>query len=99
MINRKTKQIREANLILEKRYLNEQVTATPVTPSSASTSPVVTTTTTVKKMSETDLKSLRDCSGFNSGKLTGGLTSGSTEDNYVIFNLNGKPFCKKQETK
>jgi hypothetical protein len=103
MINRKTKQIREANLILEKRYLNEQVTSTPpsatTTPSSTSTSPVVTTTTTVKKMSETDLKSLRDCSGFNSGKLTGGLTSGSTEDNYVIFNLNGKPFCKKQETK
>jgi len=103
MINRKTKQIREANLILEKRYLNEQVTSTPpsatTTPSSTSTSPVVTTTTTVKKMSETDLKSLRDCSGFNSGKLTGGLTSGSTEDNYVIFNLNGKPFCKKQKTK
>jgi hypothetical protein len=103
MINRKTKQIREANLILEKRYLNEQVTSTPpsatTTPSSTSTSPVVTTTTTVKKMSETKLKSLRDCSGFNSGKLTGGLTSGSTEDNYVIFNLNGKPFCKKQETK
>ena len=98
MINRKTKQIRESNLILEKRYLNEQVTATPVTPPTPAT-PVVTTTTTVKKMSETDLKSLRDCSGFNSGKLTGGLTSGSTEDNYVIFNLNGKPFCKKQETK
>ena len=102
MINRKTKQIREANLILEKRYLKEQVTSTPpsasTTPSSASTSPVVTTTT-VKKMSETDLKSLRDCSGFNSGKLTGGLTSGSTEINYVIFNLNGKPFCKKEETK
>ena len=105
MINRKTKQIREANLILEKRYLKEHVAATPVTPlsasttpSSASTSPVVTTTT-VKKMSETDLKSLRDCSGFNSGKLTGGLTSGSTENNYVIFNLNGKPFCKKEETK
>jgi len=101
MINRKTKQIREANLILEKRYLNEQVTSTPpsATPPSATTSPVVTTTTTVTKMSETELKSLRDCSGFNSGKLTGGLTSGSTEDNYVIFNLNGKPFCKKQETK
>jgi hypothetical protein len=98
MINRKTKQIRESNLILEKRYLNEQVTATPVTPPTPAT-PVVTTTTTVKKMSETDLKSLRDCSGFNSGKLTGGLTSGSTEDNYVIFNLNGKPFCKKEETK
>jgi len=101
MINRKTKQIREANLILEKRYLNEQVTSTPpsatTTPSSTSTSPVVTTTTTVKKMSKTKLKSLRDCSGFNSGKF--GLTSGSTEDNYVIFNLNGKPFCKKQETK
>lgn len=102
MINRKTKQIREANLILEKRYLKEQVTATPpsasTTPSSASTSPVVTTTT-VKKMSEVDLKNLRDCSGFNSGQLTGGLTSGSTENNYVIFNLNGKPFCKKEETK
>jgi hypothetical protein len=38
MINRKTKQIREANLILEKRYLNEQDTATPP---SATTSPVV----------------------------------------------------------
>ena len=98
MINRKTKQIRESNLILEKRYLNEQVTATPVTPPTPAT-PVVTTTTTVKKMSETDLKSLRDCSGFNSGKLTGGLTSGSTEDNYVILNLIGKPFCKKEETK
>lgn len=98
MINRKTKQIRESNLILEKRYLNEQVTATPVTPPTPAAT-VVTTTTTVKKMSETDLKSLRDCSGFNSGKLTGGLTSGSTENNYVIFNLNGKPFCKKEETK
>ena len=98
MINRKTKQIREANLILEKRYLNEQVTAEPVTPPTPAAT-VVTTTTTVKKMSETDLKSLRDCSGFNSGKLTGGLTSGSTENNYVIFNLNGKPFCKKEETK
>ena len=95
MINRKTKQIRESNLILEKRYLNEQVTATPPTPAAT----VVTTTTTVKKMPKTDLKSLRDCSGFNSGKLTGGLTSGSTEDNYVIFNLNGKPFSKKEETK
>ena len=98
MINRKTKQIREANLILEKRYLNEQVTAAPVV-TTTTPAPVVTTTTTVKKMSETDLKSLRDCSGFNSGKLTGGLTSGSTENNYVIFNLNGKPFCKKEETK
>ena len=98
MINRKTKQIRESNLILEKRYLNEQVTAKPVTPPTP-VAPVVTTTTTVKKMTKTDLKSLRDCSGFNSGKLTGGLTSGSTEDNYVIFNLNGKPFCKKEETK
>ena len=98
MINRKTKQIRESNLILEKRYLNEQITATPVTPPTPAAT-VVTTTTTVKKMSETDLKSLRDCSGFNSGKLTGGLTSGSTENNYVIFNLNGKPFCKKEETK
>ena len=98
MINRKTKQIRESNLILEKRYLNEQVTAAPVTPPTP-VAPVVTTTTTVKKMPKTDLKSLRDCSGFNSGKLTGGLTSGSTEDNYVIFNLNGKPFCKKEETK
>jgi len=108
MINRKTKQIREANLILEKRYLNEQVTAKPVTPptpaapvvttttpSSASTSPVVTTTTTVKKMSKIDLERLRDCSGFNSGKLTGGLTSGSTENGRIVFNLNGKPFCKK----
>ena len=100
MINRKTKQIREANLILEKRYLKEQVTSTPVTPpsasttpSSASTSPVVTTTTTVK----VDLEKLRDCSGFNSDKF--GLTSGTTENNYVIFNLNGKPFCKKEETK
>jgi len=98
MINRKTKQIRESNLILEKRYLKEQVTATPVTPPTPA-APVVTTTTTVKKMSETDLKSLRDCSGFNSGKLTGGLTSGFTENNYTIFNLNDKPFCKKEETK
>jgi hypothetical protein len=77
MINRKTKQIREANLILEKRYLNEQVAATPP---SATTSPVVTTTTTVTKMSETDLKSLRDCSGFNSEGYTK-----TEEGNYYIF--------------
>ena len=100
MINRKTKQIREANLILEKRYLKEQVTDKPVTPPiPAAAAPVITTTTTVKKMSDTELKNLRDCSGFNSGQLTGGLTSGSTENNYVIFNLNGKPFCKKEKTK
>lgn len=77
MINRKTKQIREANLILEKRYLNEQVAATPP---SATTSPVVTTTTTVTKMSETKLKSLRDCSGFNSEGYTK-----TEEGNYYIF--------------
>jgi len=94
MVNRKTKQIRQSNLILEQRYLKEQVTSTPVTPpTSAATT---TTTTTVKKMSDLDLKNLKDCSGFNSGKIPGGLTSGSTEDNYVIFNLKDKPFCKKE---
>lgn len=94
MVNRKTKQIRQSNLILEQRYLKEQVTTTPVTsPTSASTT---TTTTTVKKMSDLDLKNLKDCSGFNSGKIPGGLTSGSTENNYVIFNLKDKPFCKKE---
>ena len=79
MINRKTKQIREANLILEKRYLNEQVAAAPVTPPTPA-APVVTTTTTIKKMSETDLKSLRDCSGFNSEGYTK-----TEEGNYYIF--------------
>jgi hypothetical protein len=79
MINRKTKQIREANLILEKRYLNEQVTATPVTPPTPAAT-VVTTTTTVKKMSETDLKSLRDCSNYK----TDGYTK-TEEGDYYIF--------------
>lgn len=77
MINRKTKQIREANLILEKRYLNEQVAATPP---SATTSPVVTTTTTVTKMSETELENLPVCSGFK----TEGYTK-TEEGNYYIF--------------
>ena len=94
MVNRKTKQIRQSNVILEQRYLKEQVTTTPITPpTSAATT---TTTTTVKKMSVSDLDKLRDCSGFNSGKLPGGLTSGSTENNFIVFNLNSKPFCKKE---
>ena len=78
MINRKTKQIREANLILEKRYLNEQVIAAPVTPPTPA--PVVTTTTTVKKMSETELENLPVCSGFK----TEGYTK-TEEGNYYIF--------------
>ena len=100
MTNRKTAQIREANLILERRYLMEQAAApapsgtTTPTPSGTTTpTPVTTTTTTVKKMSQTDLDKLRDCSGFNSKKLPG-LASGTTQNNFVIYNLQGKPFCK-----
>ena len=90
MTNRKKVQIQEANIILERRYLMEQAT----TPSGTTTPPpVTTTTTTVKKMSQTDLDKLRDCSGFNSKKLPG-LSSGTTQDDYVIYNLQGKPFCK-----
>jgi hypothetical protein len=89
MTNRKKIQIQEANIILEKRYLMEQAAS----PSGTTTPPVTTTTTTVKKMSQTDLDKLRDCSGFNSKKLPG-LASGTTQDDYVIYNLQGKPFCK-----
>lgn len=67
-------------------------TTTPP-PSGTTTPPATTTTTTVKKISQTDLDKLRDCSGFNSKKLPG-LASGTTQDNYVIYNLQGKPFCK-----
>jgi hypothetical protein len=60
---------------------------------SGTTAPTTTATTTVKKLSKEELDKLRDCSGFNSKKLPG-LTSGSTENNYTIYNLQGKPFCK-----
>ena len=98
MTNRKKVQIQEANIILERRYLMEQATTpsgTTTPPPSGTTTPppVTTTTTTVKKMSQTDLDKLRDCSGFNSKKLPG-LSSGTTQDDYVIYNLQGKPFCK-----
>jgi hypothetical protein len=98
MTNRKKVQIQEANIILERRYLMEQAAAptpsgTTTPPPSGTTTPVTTTTTTVKKMTQTDLDKLRDCSGFNSKKLPG-LSSGTTQDDYVIYNLQGKPFCK-----
>jgi hypothetical protein len=94
MANRKTLQIRESNLILEKRYLMEQAAApapsgTTTPPPSGST----TQTTTINKMSDGDLNKLRDCSGFNSKKLPG-LASGATQNEFVIYNLQGKPFCK-----
>jgi hypothetical protein len=94
MTNRKTLQIRESNLILEKRYLMEQAAApapsgTTTPPPSGST----TQTTTTNKMSDGDLNKLRDCSGFNSKKLPG-LASGATQNEFVIYNLQGKPFCK-----
>ena len=93
MTNRKTLQIRESNLILEKRYLMEQAAApapsgTTTPPPSGST----TQTTTTNKMSDGDLNKLRDCSGFNSKKLPG-LASGATQNEFVIYNLQGKPFC------
>ena len=79
MINRKTKQIRESNLILEKRYLNEQVTAKPVTPPTP-VAPVVTTTTTVKPMTKSELDGLNDCSNYK----TDGYTK-TEEGDYYIF--------------
>ena len=79
MINRKTKQIRESNLILEKRYLKEKVTATPVTPPTPAAT-VVTTTTTVKSMSKSELDGLSDCSNYK----TDGYTK-TEEGDYYIF--------------
>ena len=79
MINRKTKQIRESNLILEKRYLNELVTAAPVTPPTP-VAPVVTTTTTVKPMTKSELDGLNDCSNYK----TDGYTK-TEEGDYYIF--------------
>lgn len=99
MTNRKKVQIQEANRILEKRYLMEQAAAVPTTgtttpsPSGSTTPPTTTQTTTVSKMSDSDLNKLRDCSGFNSKKLPG-LSSGTTQNEFVIYNLQGKPFCK-----
>ena len=91
MTNRKKVQIQEANIILERRYLMEQAapSGTTTPPPSGST----TQTTTTNKMSDGDLNKLRDCSGFNSKKLPG-LASGTTQNEFVIYNLQGKPFCK-----
>ena len=82
MITRKTKQIRQSNIILEQRYLKEQVTATPVTLPVApvSPSPVVTTTTTSKPITKTELDGLSDCSNYK----TDGYTK-TDQDGYSIY--------------
>ena len=79
-------------------------TTSGTTPTTSGTTPTTTTTPntpsptpTPKKITEKELKNLRDCSGYKSG---GKLTKGQEVDDYIIFNSpNGKPACKKPKEK
>ena len=62
---RKSREIRLANILLERRYLMEQAPApAPATPT---TTVKPTTTTTTKKLTEDDLEKIPDCSSSKFG--------------------------------
>jgi hypothetical protein len=92
-MNRKSKHIRQVNLLAERRYLNEQGAPTPTTGTTTPTSPQpVTTTTTTKKVSKDDIKRSRICSGFPKGAIPMSST-GETEDHIIYYDSKGKIFC------
>ena len=94
-MNRKSKHIRDVNLILERRYLTEQASVptpqTGATTTAATTQPLTTTTTT-KKVSEDEIKKARICSGFPKGSIP--MTStGDTDTHIIYYDSKGKIFC------
>jgi hypothetical protein len=104
MSNRKTKHIKDTNILLEIRRIGEklmeqaaQVPAAAASPTpSAPTS--VSTTTTTKKMVIKDIEALPDCSKINTSKISG--NKGSFEqDGFNILTTDGKPYCKDLKTK
>jgi hypothetical protein len=98
MSYRKTKLIQERNILLESRFLFEQekvVTGSTTTQPTGTTTPNVTTTTTTIKITDSEIRSLPDCSSFNSKEFP--IQSGVTKNNVTVFTYNGKNFCKKEK--
>lgn len=63
------------------------------TPPPSPSTPVSTGDTTTKKITEKDVKNMRDCSSYKSG---GKLTKGEEIGDFIIFNgPDSKPACKK----
>ena len=101
--NNKLKRIIEANIKLENRFLLREQAAPAPAPAPApvvsqtttvqAAQPQTTTTTTFKKLTDEELGKLDSCSKFNSKKE--GLSQGEDKGKFIVFNKNGKPFCKK----
>lgn len=67
--------------------------ATPPPAPAPTTPPPSTGDTTTKKITEKDVKNMRDCSSYKSG---GKLTKGEEIGDFIIFNgPDSKPACKK----
>lgn len=110
-MNRKSKIIRETNLILEKRYLmREQAPPAPApaqAPAAATTPAPAqpqTPPSPEKKVTDNDLKSddIKICANQPKGTFADGkLKSGETENNFYYLTSDGKDiFCKDpKETK
>lgn len=100
-MNRKSKIIKETNLILEKRYLmREQAPPAPAPPAATTPPPAQqpTATTPEKKVTDDDLKGdkIKICSNQPKGIFADGkLKSGETENNFYYLTSDGKDiFCK-----
>ena len=101
---RKKQLIQERNLFIERKYLLEQektsgtTETTGNTITTGSTVPVtpqvMTTTTTLKKMTKTEIDKLANCSSFNQKEYQ--IQPGNKEGDIKIYTLNGKNFCKKE---
>jgi len=97
-MNRKSKHIREVNMLLERRYFSEQATPTTGTTTGTTSPQPTTTTTTSKKISEKEVSELVDCSSIT--KLSPKKTEGDKVGDYTIYMVDNKPYCKdKKETK
>lgn len=71
--------------------------ATPPPAPAPTTPPPSTGDTTTKKITEKDVKNMRDCSSYKSG---GKLTKGEEIGDFIIFNgPDSKPACKKPKEK
>ena len=69
-------------------------TSAPATSAPAPTTPPPSTgDTTTKKITEKDVKNMRDCSSYKSG---GKLTKGEEIGDFIVYNgPDSKPACKK----
>ena len=83
----KKRLIQERNILLERKHILEQAPTTGTT----TPTPVTTTTTTIKKLNNSDLKILPDCSTIDS-KIK--KQSGYTTNEFIVFlTTDNKPIC------